>query len=85
MRLHRGMPVRYAIQMAASSPQIAYNGKLKPLVDLLSDVRRPGDFYVRGSLVAPLPRLDVVGVGTISFLVPEFQAREIIRQSVTEI
>jgi hypothetical protein len=81
MRLHWGTPVRYAIQMAASSPQIAYNGKLKPLVDLLSDVRRPGDFYVRGSLVAPMPRLDVVGVGTISFPVPEFQAREIIRQS----
>jgi len=81
MRLHWGMPVGYAIQMAASSPQIAYNGKLKPLVDLLSDVRRPGDFYVRGSLVAPMPRLDVVGVGTISFPVPEFQAREIIRQS----
>jgi hypothetical protein len=29
--------------------------------------------------VAPMPRLDVVGVGTISFPVPELQAREIIR------
>jgi 2OG-Fe(II) oxygenase superfamily len=65
--------------MAASSPQIAYNGRLKPLVDLLSGVRRPGDFYFRSSLVAPMPRLDIVGVGTISFPVPEVQAREIIR------
>ncbi|MBW0000927.1 MAG: 2OG-Fe(II) oxygenase [Verrucomicrobia bacterium] len=67
--------------MADSSPQIAYNGELQPLAELLAGVKRPGDFYVSGSLVAPLPRLDIKGVGTISFPLPEAQAREVIGQA----
>src|SRR5690349_11727843 len=69
------------MQVADSSPQIAYNGELQPLAEVLAGVKRPGDFYVSGSLVAPLPRLDIEGVGTISFPLPEVQARDIIRQA----
>jgi hypothetical protein len=64
-----------------SSAQIEYNDQLEPLAELLSRVKRPGDFYVSGSLAAPLPRLDIEGVGTISFPLPELQARDIIRQA----
>ena len=70
-----------AIRMSDSSAQIEYNDQLEPLAELLSGIKRPGDFYVSGSVVAPLPRLDIEGVGTISFPLPEVQAREIIRQA----
>ena len=38
-------------------------------------VAQISDFYVSGSLVAPLPRLEIDGVGTISFPVPEHRFR----------
>ena len=67
--------------MSDSSAQIEYNDQLEPLAELLSGVKRPGDFYVSGSLTVPLPRLDIEGVGTISFPLPEAHARDIIRHA----
>ncbi len=67
--------------MPGDSIEVDYNDELKPLSDLLSGVKRPGDFYATGSLVVPMPRLDIDGVGTVSFPVPQAQAREIIQHA----
>ena len=68
-------------RVANSPVEIEYSAELKPLADLLEGVKRPGDFYVSGFLMASLPRLDIDGVGTISFPLPDSQAKEIILQA----
>ena len=45
---------------------------------LLRSVDRAGDFCVHGRLVAPMPRLEVEGVGMLAFPVPEPQLRSLI-------
>ena len=45
---------------------------------LLLSVDRPGDFCVHGQLFAPMPRLEVKGVGALSFPVTEPQIRALI-------
>ena len=57
---------------------IQYNEDLKDLTQLLSTVKRPGEFYATGSLEAPIPYLRIDGIGTISFPLPENQAKTII-------
>ena len=49
------------------------------LADLLHSVDRPGDFCVHGKLYAPMPTLEVEGVGALAFPVPESQLRTLIR------
>ena len=46
----------------------------KTLLPLLSSVERPGSFCAYGAQPSPLFRLDVAGVGTLSFPVPPQQA-----------
>ena len=60
---------------------IEYNDELPKLTKLLARVKRPGEFYSRGTLEVPMPRLEIEGVGTIAFPVIAPQAREIIQQS----
>jgi len=67
--------------MSRNSLSIDYNSELAPLEKVLSSVQRPGDFYASGSLEEPMPRLEIDGVGTLSFPVPESQVRDIIRQA----
>jgi len=62
--------------------RVDYNHELKPLEDLLSGVERPGDFFVSGKLEAPMPKVEVEGVGVLSFPVPAAQIKEIIPQAV---
>ncbi len=45
---------------------------------LLLSINRPGDFCVHGRLFAPMPRLDVEGVGMLAFPVPEAQILDLI-------
>ena len=45
---------------------------------LLRSIDRPGDFCTHGRLFAPMPLLDVEGVGLLSFPVPEVQVRALI-------
>ena len=68
--------------MATIPVCVDYNHELKPLEDLLSGVERPGDFFVSGNLEAPMPKVEVEGVGVLSFPVPAAQIKEIIRQAV---
>ena len=57
---------------------IGYAVDWQPLERLLESVNRPGDFCVHGRLIVPMPRLEVDGVGLLSFPVPESQVRALI-------
>ncbi len=48
------------------------------LEKLLQSIDRPGDFCAHGRLFAPMPRLEVDGVGMLSFPVPEAQVHALI-------
>jgi hypothetical protein len=67
--------------MANNGISVPYNRDLKPLEELLSGVRRPGDFFVRGAVEVPMPRVEIEGVGVLSFPIPEAQVRQVIEQS----
>ncbi len=60
--------------------EVPYNGRLKPLEDVLARVKRPGDFFAMGALDAPMPRIQIEGVGVLSFPVPRAQVRALIAQ-----
>lgn len=64
--------------MAGGDITVPYNKHLKPLDELLASVRRPGDFFVRGLIECPLPRLEIDGIGTVSFPVPQQQAKALV-------
>ncbi|MES2644230.1 MAG: 2OG-Fe(II) oxygenase [Myxococcota bacterium] len=49
-----------------------------PLAAVLANVSRPGDFCAHGTVVTPIPRIDVGGVGTIAFPLPPFQAEQLL-------
>ena len=53
---------------------LEYGGN-KPLEDLLGSIDHPGDFCTHRRLFAPMPRLEVEGVGVLSFPVPLVQVR----------
>ena len=57
---------------------VPYNRDLKPLEELLAGVRRPGDFFVQGAVDVPMPRVEIAGVGLLSFPIPEAQIRQLI-------
>ena len=44
---------------------------------LLEGVKRAGDFFVSGALEIPMPKVEVEGVGVLSFPVPSAQIRQI--------
>ena len=53
--------------MAGDRIAVPYNHKLKRLEALLAGVERAGDFFVQGSLDAPIPRVEIDGIGVLSF------------------
>ncbi len=57
---------------------IEYGSDNGPLEELLLSVDRPGDFCTHGRLFAPMPRLEVDGVGLFSVPVPEAQVGALI-------
>ena len=58
--------------------EIDYARDLEQLEKLLHSIDRPGDFHAHGRVIAPMPRLEVEGVGLLSFPVPDFQIRALI-------
>ena len=64
----------------ATGIEVPYNDDLKPLEKALASVCRPGDFFVQGSLEAPMPRIVVRTAGVLSFPVPSGQVEAIISQ-----
>jgi hypothetical protein len=71
----------WSTRMSDDSIRIEYNQELKPLEELIEEVQRPGDFCVSGSQEIPMPKVEVDGVGTLSFPVPENQIQQLIRQA----
>lgn len=67
--------------MANTPVEIEYNEELRPLEDILTKVRRPGDFFVSGRLEIPMPRVEVDSVGVLSFPVPGEQIERIIQRA----
>lgn len=63
--------------MAHPPLKIPYNRHLGDLETLLAGVERSGDFQMNGILEAPMPRLEVEGLGLVSFPVPASQARDL--------
>ena len=61
--------------------KVPYNRDLKALEDVLAAVRRPGDFFVRGVLETPMPRVEINGVGVISFPILNSQIQDIIKHA----
>ncbi len=62
--------------------EISYNLDLEELESLLSKVQRPGNFFVKGSREMPMPKIEVEGVGVLSFPIPVAQIKELVYQAV---
>ncbi len=54
------------------------NDPLDAVPELLAKAKRPGDFYTTGQVSAPLPLIEVEGVGPLAFPVLDHQARELL-------
>lgn len=67
--------------MADDSVHVEYNQSLKQLEALLSGVERPGDFFVSGVVEIPMPKVEVEGVGVLSFPVPATQIAALIQRA----
>ena len=67
--------------MASDRIAVPYNHKLQRLEALLAGVERAGDFFVQGSLDAPIPRVEIDGVGVLSFPVPGSQIEAVIKRA----
>jgi hypothetical protein len=68
-------------RMANDRIAVPYNHKLKRLEALLTGVKRAGEFFVQGSLDAPIPRVEIDGLGVLSFPVPASQIQSIIKRA----
>jgi predicted 2-oxoglutarate/Fe(II)-dependent dioxygenase YbiX len=64
--------------MANPSIKVPYRQGKDALERLLAKVRRSGDFFVHGARELPMPKVEVDGVGVLSFPVPPPQVRELI-------
>jgi hypothetical protein len=60
---------------------VSYNKKLGALEKLLAGVRRTGEFFVRGAIELPMPKVEIEGVGVLSFAIPDGQSRKLIEQA----
>jgi predicted 2-oxoglutarate/Fe(II)-dependent dioxygenase YbiX len=67
--------------MASNPIAVPYNHKLKRLEALLAGVERAGEFFVQGSLDAPIPRVEIDGVGVLSFPIPTSQIEAVIKRA----
>ena len=67
--------------MANPSIHVAYHQGLESLEKLLAKVQRSGDFFVHGAVEVPMPKVEVDGVGMLSFPVPQMQILELIKHA----
>ena len=61
--------------------EIEYNRELKSLETILSDVMHPGDVFIAGVVEIPMPRVEVEGVGTLSFPIPRPQVKAMVQHA----
>jgi len=67
--------------MSDDSIHIEYNQELKALEELLEGVERAGDFFANGVVEIPMPKVEVTGVGVLSFPVPPAQIASMTSQA----
>ena len=60
------------------SVRIVYAERQEPLEVLLRTVDRPGEYYMQGRLLAPMPRVEVEGARSLSFPITEEQVRSLV-------
>ena len=58
-----------------------FDERLANLSDLIGSVNRPGDYCIHGRASVPMPRIEVQGVGMLSFPVPPSQADELVARA----
>ncbi len=68
--------------MAHERVHIDYNDELKPLEEVLATVKRAGEFVTHGTAELPMPKVEIEGVGVLSFPVPASQIAALIAQAV---
>ena len=78
----RGGVIPYTRRVSDVPVQIAYNEDLQPLEELLRGVQRAGDFFMHGAVEIPMPKVEVEGVGVLSFPVPPVQIAALIQHAV---
>lgn len=61
--------------------EVLYNRDLEELETALTDLPRPGNFYASGTREIPMPKVEIDGVGIISFPMSEDQIEKIIQQA----
>src|SRR2546426_11080206 len=67
--------------MTHDSIDVEYNQDLQPLDELLCGVERVGDFFVSGTVEVPMPKVEVEGVGVLSFPVPSTQIAALVQHA----
>src|SRR2546427_4834120 len=67
--------------MTHDSIDVEYNQDLQPLDELLCGVERVGDFFVSGTVEVPMPKVEVEGVGVLSFPVPPTQIAALVQHA----
>ena len=67
--------------MTHDSIDVEYNQDLQPLEELLCGVERAGDFFVSGTVEMPMPKVEVEGVGVLSFPVPSTQIAALVQHA----
>ncbi len=61
--------------------EFQFDERLTPLADLIGSVNRPGDYCVQGRRFAPMPRVEVGTIGTLSFPIPPAQTEALIAEA----
>ena len=54
------------------------NEALAQLEKLIEEAGQPGEYFAKGLSIVPIPRIEVEGVGVLSFPIPEFQAKQLL-------
>jgi hypothetical protein len=60
---------------------VPYNHELASVEEVLKGVQEPGDFFMQGVAERVMPRIEVDGVGALSFPVPPAQIQRLIQQA----
>lgn len=60
---------------------VPYNLNLEALEKVLAEVKTPGNYFTQGIKATPIPRMEVNGVGTISFPIPKEQINKMIQKA----
>ena len=64
--------------MTEQNITVSYNKQLRGFGELLAGIRQSGDFFASGLIESPMPKLEIDGIGTISFPILSQQAKALV-------